>query len=61
MVNSPPWYAARMHLVCMQQLFEMREAMQEPIDCLHPEEERINTATMGNPGAFYCKLCKRQL
>lgn len=55
-------------LVLAGLLTEIRDALvpppeppsTEPIPCPHPEEHHVSLATLGDPGARYCRLCKTQ-
>ena len=48
--------AAILSNLCMR-MDEPEPEQTETVECLHPQESRINTATMGSKGAFKCRDC----
>ncbi len=55
---------SRAQVAMLDELLAGMQAPPEPplaTDCEHPEEQRLSTAAMGNPKAFYCKACGKDI
>lgn len=52
-------------LMLAQSIRSFRALLQEgaviepSVDCAHPADMRLNAPTMGRPGRFYCRKCKK--